>query len=350
MFLSRFTKAIPRKTNKQLFSTLPVKAHSTFLTDVAKFTVPTRINSLIELLVLRGEELVNPYDRAGINPFLIPLTYNAQEKSYTCYIRWPTQRSEMDLQIVQTNEVGVRLISLNTDQYCHRLLVENEFQGHTNRNHMIEKVNADGMLYKSGDYQGLINSGKFPTNTPEELALIIDRYILTKIGQFPDCYERLSLDFLTKQKETSSLVTCERAISLFYGWGHPMNFHTKLITQLGRHHEAKESAKSSMGMPKWTLASTFQELEIAVQTAGFTNIKIVGDMHKFRANDPRTKDIEEEGLNPIQVPLDQAAHLMDAVALRSIDGGWDAIRNDLAARYRAGGYPDMATFIDCVKQ
>jgi hypothetical protein len=76
-------------------------------------------------------------------------------------------------------------------------------------------------------------------------------------------------------------------------------------------------------------------------------MKVLGDMHKFRSTDPREKDLEE-GLNPIQVPLDQAAHLMDAVALRSIEGGWEAIRIDLADRYRKGGYPDMAAFIETV--
>jgi hypothetical protein len=34
--------------------------------------------------------------------------------------------------------------------------------------------------------------------------------------------------------------------------------------------------------------------------AGFTGMSIVGDMHAFRATDPREKDIAE-GHNPIQV-------------------------------------------------
>jgi hypothetical protein len=73
--------------------------------------------------------------------------------------------------------------------------------------------------------------------------------------------------------------------------------------------------------------------------AGYTNPGLVGEMHAFRATDPREKDIAE-GHNPIQVGplhcgcntqrppdrrtnkcvsiqiiLDQAAHMMDAVAL-----------------------------------
>ena len=42
-------------------------------------------------------------------------------------------------------------------------------------------------------------------------------------------------------------------------------------------------------------------------------------MHAFRAKDPRTDDIGE-GMSQCQVTLDQAAHLMDAVAFGHIEG------------------------------
>lgn len=47
-----------------------------------------------------------------------------------------------------------------------------------------------------------------------------------------------------------------------------------------------------------------------------------------------------------QIILDQAAHLMDAVALGAVPGGWDAARAGIAKRYRDAGYPDMADFIE----
>ncbi len=68
-------------------------------------------------------------------------------------------------------------------------------------------------------------------------------------------------------------------------------------------------------------------------------------MHRIRSKDPRQKDIEE-GVNPIQISLDQAAHIMDAVAFGAIEGGWDAVRGEIAGKYREGGYPEMATFIE----
>lgn len=94
--------------------------------------------------------------------------------------------------------------------------------------------------------------------------------------------------------------------------------------------------------------SVSKDLEEAIRCAGFTGVEILGDMHAFRATDPREKDIAE-GHSPVQITLDQAGHLMDAVTLGSIKGGWQASnRIELAKRYRDGGYPDMASFIETV--
>ena len=50
--------------------------------------------------------------------------------------------------------------------------------------------------------------------------------------------------------------------------------------------------------------------------------------------------------------LDQAAHLMDAVTLGAVPGGWSSCegtaRAELAGKYRDGGYPDMSAFIETV--
>ena len=86
--------------------------------------------------------------------------------------------------------------------------------------------------YVAGEYMPLLKSGKFPTFTESDLKLVLDRYLLTKVGSFPDCYERLATNFFNTKNEISALVTCERAVSIFYGWGHPVNFHAKLMSKL----------------------------------------------------------------------------------------------------------------------
>jgi hypothetical protein len=150
---------------------------------------------------------------------------------------------------------------------------------------------------------------------------------------------------MDKGNDISALVTCERAVSVFYGWGHPIAFHAILLDKIGRDKEARDAARAAMGMPAWTVASSMTELEAVTKLAGFTGTAIVGEMHKYRSSDPRKDDIGE-GMSPLQVTLDQAAHLMDAVALGAILGGWDACKTELATKYTEGGYPEMAKFIN----
>lgn len=318
-----------------------------FITNVAKYSPPKRLPALLEALQLQGETLVSPRSRKGLNPFLIPLSKNPTDGSMTCLIRWPTQKTDMDLQVVKTNEVGITLLALSTDKFVHRTLVEFDFFGNKAAPVLESIANHEGnsKLYSLGDYLSFMMSGKFPTITDQERRLFIDRYLLSKVGPFPDCYERLATNFVEKNNEVSALVTCERAVSVFYGWGRPMSVHARLLEKLGRSIEAKDTARAALASPKWTIAQSKQELDKITKLAGFSDMKIVGEMHAFRAADPRKKEVEEENLSPLQVTLDQAAHLMDAVAMGAVECGWDAIRQDLATKYQEGGYPDMAAFI-----
>ena len=68
-------------------------------------------------------------------------------------------------------------------------------------------------------------------------------------------------------------------------------------------------------------------------------------MHAYRAAEERTEEIKE-GLEPGQLALDQAAHLMDACSMGSIDGGWEALIPILAEKYRFAGYAEIAEFFE----
>jgi hypothetical protein len=210
-----------------------VSEHTAYLRDVARVKSPQRLRALLELIDLQGEDtLISPTDRKGLNPFLIPLARNKKDNSRLCFIRWPTQKDEMDLQLCRTTEVGVVLVSLGTNQYCHRIAVEQDFYCTPTAPQAIALLNRDGEMYTSGAYLDFLKSGKFPTLTDADLKLVLDRYLLTKVGAFPDCYERLANNFMASKNDVSALVTCERAVSIFYGWGHPINFHAKVMSKL----------------------------------------------------------------------------------------------------------------------
>ena len=80
--------------------------HAKFIETFAKKEAPRRIESLCEILELAGERLISPNDRKGLNPFLIPISQNQTDGTKLCYIRWPTQKEDMELQLVRTTDTG----------------------------------------------------------------------------------------------------------------------------------------------------------------------------------------------------------------------------------------------------
>ena len=68
------------------------------------------------------------------------------------------------------------------------------------------------------------------------------------MGAFPDCYESLANNFIAAKNDVSALVTCERAVSIFYGWGHPVAFHARALSGMAdRMVEARDAARSALG-------------------------------------------------------------------------------------------------------
>lgn len=233
-------------------------SHAEFLEKHALYQPPAELSALLEVLQLKGESIVSPTKRSNLNPFLIPLSQSASDRSLLCFLRWPTQRDTMDLQLVRTTDAGVKLVSLSSAKLCLREIAEMDFHSHKSFNAAHAALEKAGIKYVSKDFYSLLNSGKFPKDTEWDRRLILDRYLLTKVGAFPDCYERLAENFLKSKNDISALVTSERSNSLFNSWGHPLYFHCKMLSKLGRDKEVKESATAAMNLPKWTIANTFE--------------------------------------------------------------------------------------------
>lgn len=125
------------------------KEHVKYMEDVAKVVPPARFETLLQLLDMSEETVVSPSVKAGLNPFLIPLSRD-KFGSMLCYIRWPTMKDGMDLQLVRTTDVGIFLVAMGTDQYCHRLAVEQDFNSLPTAPKAVELLNTVGQMYTSG--------------------------------------------------------------------------------------------------------------------------------------------------------------------------------------------------------
>ena len=156
--------------------------HAWYLADVAKANPPTRLGGLIQILGLQdGETIMEPSDREGLNPFLIPLAQREKDQSLLCYIRWPTQKEDMDLQLVRTTSTGVMLESMSTDQYMHRLVAEADYYSHEHAQDllciMLESSNADGKRpsYSAGDSLEFLKSSKITANSDADRRVVLDK-------------------------------------------------------------------------------------------------------------------------------------------------------------------------------
>lgn len=234
--------------------------HGNYLQNVAKADAPKNLPTLLNLLELRGDEIVDPVEyRKGKNPFLVPLSRNPIDNSLLCYIRWPTQKDNFDLQLVRTNEVGIVLESLGTDLLCNRIALELDYNSSPNANKGIELINKDlQSSYKIGDFENYFKNGKYPVSTEEDRrSIALNTFILTKIGAFPDCFENMSNNFMKNKNHTSALITCEHAISTFYGWGHPMRFNAQQLGKNGQKAESGDGLRASLRLPIWTNSPTY---------------------------------------------------------------------------------------------
>jgi hypothetical protein len=96
---------IQRQTNLFMSSASILSEHISYMENIAKVTPPRRLETLLQLLEMSGDQtILSPNARKGLNPFLIPLSIR-KDGSILCYIRWPTQKDGMDLQLVRTTEV-----------------------------------------------------------------------------------------------------------------------------------------------------------------------------------------------------------------------------------------------------
>lgn len=264
------------------------KIANTNKANVKKLLSLLQMSGTYSLLGWSGRADLSKYKKdKNINPFIIPIAKSTKNDRIIGYMRWPTQKEDMELQLVSTNQVGLSLESLNTIDYCYKMVIEMDTEKHPAANEAIEVYNKDNneKIYSNKDYMMFLEKykGKFPVETVADKRLALDRFLLNKFGNFPDVYRRLANNLFSKNNSTSALITCEMGVDKFYGYGHPISFHADVLSRIpGNEKEATHAARSSMRMPVWTCASTLTQLESTVKLAGFTSMQKLGEMHYVR--------------------------------------------------------------------
>lgn len=291
--------------------------HATLLQEVVGRPAPARLSVLLTLLAGEGHEIVEPHPPAALHPLVVPLA-RARSGNVLGLLCWPTAPRSMPLPLVlhpladPERRWTLDLIATSVDQAVHRVLALREVAGETLSETLLRHVNEPGVLYESGQLAG---SG-----------LSEAAYRVMRIGETHTFYEDLVNQHLERGATTAAMVTADRSAEIAPGWARPMAARALLLSQLGEHDQARDSAAAALADPVWTLGHPFAKI---AALAGWLSI----NSQPFR----RLATAESK---PV---ADRAAHLLDALAVEG--GDWAQGRAELADLYEQAGLDQTAALI-----
>lgn len=306
-----------------------LREYERYLTQVAKTSPPPYLDGLLHALSASSTRFLPPSNRTDLHPFLIPLVYDIETEVTTGLLRWPTPPDEMDLPIVQSTprDPSLKLLAPSAKSYVTRQLASADFAGKHEQRNSLRSACSLALAYQNGDV--------------DKSGVGLERFLILKVGPFPDIYEGLAEFHKAKGDTQSALITCERAANAHPGWGRAHAYHANFLRELGRDMEARDAARFCLQMPLWTIGPEETVLDMA-SLAGYEDSTSLGKIFKRLYEDDRKQEIAD-GKAPQQVALDRAAYLLDVCFT---DGsGWESIKENLAVLYEEADMPDFATFV-----
>jgi len=271
--------------------------------------------------------LIPPSQTKGVHPYVIPLSFNEIEGHVTGLLRTPDTNS--DMAIVKSSSAGLELLAPSMDKFIKRAAIEADFYESRFAGEIVKAVQQNGLIVD----EGAAKAGK----------LGLERYVLVNVGAFPDLYEWLANDWLSKGKTEEALITCSRASSLLTEWGKLHWVHSQTLSKVGgRELEARDCARACLQLPLWTSGAHIKDL---VSVADSTMEKMATSYAKWAQTGGPEEDFVNEGLGPEQIAMGRARYLLDTVVVLPDDNSWDSVREQLAKNLEEGGRPEMAKFV-----
>lgn len=181
----------------------------------------------------------------------------------------------------------------------------------------------------------------------------VDKYVLLRVGPFPDIYESLALGHAERGDESSSLISAEAANSKISGFASGFLFYARLLSSFpNREEETRDAARMCLRMPLPSIGMTiddFREAAILGQIAEESDsdqeilAKMQSMYEKIRESE-QDDPTGQQGKTMEQVAFDEANYILDSAALTA--GKWSEVRPKLAEIYNSVGRDDMATFVN----
>jgi hypothetical protein len=299
------------------------------------------VSALVRVLeALPGHGLVDPSERQGLHPCVIPLAQTGTGTgSLIGLLRLPKATSASEMQVVSMDpsqgSTYLRLLARTPDEYLHRTLAETDFAGDQDVfNKVAGAAGEYGLkLYQQGD----VANSKLPT---------LNAYLTRHVGMFLDVAEQLVQAHFDKGDQMSALITAEWYMrdGQFPNWGTPYEYVSDLmIGKLNRKEEGRDIARLALKTPWWTLSKGFEHTR--------SNSGLTGDADAVRRVLLEQEEANMSALSPgkpfksnEEERIEEAGHLMNKVVAGDY-GSWADIAGPLEEKYELAGLIDMARFI-----
>ena len=299
-----------------------------------------------------------------LHPHLLPLARSVSSGHVVCALRrgyaddveffdtpallarpWPIVESAAGLP-------GMRLLSLNSEHLMRRIAADADSGG--------DGEDVAGRVV--GTYNDGLGLGRLPEKSMDEpyargsvakLGYGLDKYVLLRVGPFPDLYETMSNRHLVKGDVESSLIAAEACNGKFGGrFGSTFAFYAKLLASLSprRDEESRDAARLTLRMPLPTLGLKRGDYVDVARMAGYAASDDDGDVAMARMLEMSEKIREHEGNDnagdktPKQKAIEDADYVLDVACLTG--RGYGDVRGEVAAIYRGAGMEEDARFVE----
>jgi len=313
------------------------------------------------ITILPFEELVKENkELLDLHPHLYPLAKSQSTGNYICALRRPSSSDDetdndespiAPMPIVEggLNMPGMKLLALNSELLMRRIAAEADFTGGETGEEIVS-------LYNEGLGEGKLTDAGLDTvyeaGSVEKLGYGPEKYVLLRVGPFPDLYESMSLQHISRKDESSALIAAEASNGKFTGFGCTFAFYAKLLSTLpNRDEETKDAARvclrlplSSVAMSKGEMAKVGRYAALATEDDGDTETleKMLDMYEKIRKHEQ--EENSDSGKTAEQIALDEANYVLDKASLTGKK--WSDVREELASIYKDAEKENMASFVN----
>jgi hypothetical protein len=332
---------------RQCNDLVPVSTSVTTLLET-----PELITSMSNIKV--GTVSNNDEEFKNLHPYLFPICQSMTTGNLICAYRDPGHEREKvsthpkpwPIVEAKVGGPGIHLLALNSEHLLRRIVCELDF---TDTEPELIALYNEGLGL--GRLKDPSLDSPYVQKSVAKLGYGVDKYVLLRVGPFPDLYEQMAREHYSKGDESSALIAAETSNGKLSGFASTFRFYARLLSSFPhRAEEVRDAARMCLRMSLPTIGMNMADFEEVAMLGNMSNefdspeiaLQKLGDMHELIRS--VEKDDDKIVKNPVELALDEASQLIDKTVLEQKE--WSSIRPQLAQIFRSIGRDEMAAFVD----